>query len=161
QVVAATHRPLDRMAAEGTYRADLLARLAGYRHLLAPLRARREDLGLILGDLLRRAELPGAEELRLTAAAGRRLFAHDWPLNIRELQQCLSVSAALAPRGVIEAEHLPIVSGPPPIVSGSAPRPALIEREPEDPEALRETLVALLRQHRGNISYVARDLGKA
>ncbi|HEX7843361.1 MAG TPA: sigma 54-interacting transcriptional regulator [Kofleriaceae bacterium] len=154
RVVAATHRPLDRMAAEGTYRADLLARLAGYRHLLSPLRARREDLGLIIGDLLRRAEIPGATDLRLTTAAGRRLFAHDWPLNIRELQQCLSVSAALAPRGVIEAEHLTIAPG-------AAPRRAVVPPDLDDPEALRRILVALLKQHRGNISYVARDLGKA
>jgi transcriptional regulator with AAA-type ATPase domain len=154
RVVAATHRPLERMAAAGEFRADLLARLAGYRHLLAPLRARREDLGLIVGDLLRRAEIPGADRLRLAAAAGRRLFAHGWPLNIRELQQCLTVAAALAPRGVIEAEHLPLAPGP-------APRPAAIEPDLDDPEALRKTLVALLEQHRGNISHVARDLGRA
>jgi len=154
RVVAATHRPLDRMAAEGTYRADLLARLSGYRHLLPSLRARREDLGLIIGDLLRRAEIPGAADLRLATAAGRRLFAHDWPLNIRELQQCLSVSAALAPRGVIEAEHLPLAPAAP-------PRRALVEPNLDDPVALRKTLVALLEQHRGNISHVARDLGKA
>ena len=82
----------------GAFRADLLARLAGYRHVLLPLRARREDLGLILGDLLRRAEIPGADELRFGTAAGRRLLAYDWPLNIRELQQCVSVAAALARR---------------------------------------------------------------
>jgi hypothetical protein len=154
RVVAATHRPLDRMSAAGQFRADLMARLAGYRHLLAPLRARREDLGLIVGDLLRRAEIPGADALRLATAAGRRLFAHGWPLNIRELQQCLTVAAALAPRGVIEAEHLPIAPG-------AAPRAAAIEPDLDDPEALRKTLVALLEQHRGNISHVARDLGKA
>ncbi|HWU86443.1 MAG TPA: sigma 54-interacting transcriptional regulator [Kofleriaceae bacterium] len=161
RIVAATHRPLDRMAAEGTFRADLLARLAGYRHLLPPLRARREDLGLILGDLLRCGEIPGATDLRLATAAGRRLFAHGWPLNIRELQQCLAVSAALAPRGLIEAEHLQL--------EGSLPAPAPASRsasaEPDldldDPEALRKKLVALLEQHRGNISHVARDLGKA
>jgi transcriptional regulator with AAA-type ATPase domain len=159
RVVAATHRPLDRMSAAGEFRADLLARLAGYRHLLAPRAQRREDLGIILGDLLRRAEIPGAEALRLAAAAGRRLFAHDWPLNIRELGQCLSVAAALAPRGVIEAEHLPIGPGAAPYAA--APRPATVEQDLDDPAALRKTLVALLEQHRGNISHVARDLGKA
>jgi hypothetical protein len=158
RVVAATHRPLDRMVAEGTYRADLLARLAGYRHLLPPLRARREDLGIIVGDLLRRAELPGAAELCLSTAAGRRLFAHDWPLNIRELGQSLSVAAALARAGVIEAEQLPIAPAPAPV---AAPRAVTAEADLDDPETLRKTLVALLEQHRGNISHVARDLGKA
>jgi hypothetical protein len=154
RVVAATHRPLDKMTAEGAFRADLLARLAGYRHALPPLRARREDLGLIIGDLLRRGEIPGAGDLRFATAAGRRLFAYDWPLNIRELQQCLSVSAALAPSGVIEAEHLPIAST-------AALRPTAVKQDLEDAETLRKTLVALLELHRGNISYVARDLGKA
>jgi transcriptional regulator of acetoin/glycerol metabolism len=154
RVVAATHRPLDRMVAEGTYRADLLARLAGYRHLLSPLRARREDLGLVIGNLLRGAELPGVADLCLATAAGRRLFVHDWPLNIRELGQCLSVAAALAPRGVIEAGQLPITQVP-------APRAVTAPSELEEPEALRKVLVALLEQHRGNISHVARDLGKA
>jgi DNA-binding NtrC family response regulator len=154
RVVAATHRPLDRMAAEGTFRADLLARLAGYRHLLTPLRARREDLGLIIGDLLRRSDIPGATDLRLTTAAGRRLFAHDWPLNIRELEQCLAVSAALAPGGLIEADRLSIA----PVAAARLP---LVEPNLDDPAELRKTLVELLEQYRGNISHVARDLGKA
>jgi transcriptional regulator with AAA-type ATPase domain len=154
RVVAATHRPLERMANEGAFRADLLARLSGYRHLLPPLRMRREDLGMIIGDLLRRAELPGAATLRLATAAGRRLFSHDWPLNIRELEQCLSVSAAVAPRGVIEAEHLPISPS-------EVPRPGMPEDDVDDPEALKKALVALLEKHRGNVSHVARDMGKA
>jgi DNA-binding NtrC family response regulator len=154
RVVAATHRPLEKMAAKGEFRADLLARLSGYRHRLSPLRARREDLGLILGDLLRRAEIPGVETLRLGPAAGRRLLGHEWPLNIRELQQCLSVAAALSVGGVIEAEHLPVTAA-------AAARPAVIVDDTGDPEAIRSTLVALLEQHRGNVSYVARDLGKA
>ena len=154
RVVAATHRPLDRMAAEGRFRADLLARLAGYRHLLPPLRARREDLGLLISDLLPRAGIPGATDLRLTTTAGRRLLAHHWPLNIRELQQCLVVSAALAPHGVIEADRLPIA----PVAAVTAP---LVEPPLGDPVQLRSTLVELLEQHRGNISHVARDLGRA
>ena len=157
RVVAATHRPLDSMCADGRFRADLLARLAGYRHLLPPLRARREDLGLIIGEVLRRAELPGPGDLRFATSVGRRIFAYDWPLNIRELQQCLSVSAALAPRGVIEAEHVSIVSH----LTPHSDVPSVVEQNLDDPETLRRTLVALLEQHKGNISYVARDMGKA
>jgi transcriptional regulator with PAS, ATPase and Fis domain len=152
RVVAATHRPLEAMCAEGSFRADLLARLAGYRHILPPLRARREDLGLIIGDLLRRAEIPGASNLRLSTAVGRSVFAHDWPLNIRELQQWLLVSAALAPNGVIEAQPLAIMKSTP---------PRAVERNSDDPEALRRMLIAFLEQHRGNVSNVARDMGKA
>jgi DNA-binding NtrC family response regulator len=154
RVVAATHRPLDRMVAEGGFRADLLARLVGYRHLLPPLRARREDLGVIIGDVLRRAEIPGASELRFATGVGRRIFAYDWPLNIRELQQCLSVSAALSQRGVIETEQLSNLAD-------TMMRATVAERDLDDPETLRRILVELLEQHHGNISHVARDLGKA
>jgi transcriptional regulator with GAF, ATPase, and Fis domain len=154
RVVAATHRPLDKMVGKGEFRADLLARLSGYRHPLPPLRARREDLGLIVGDLLRNAELSSAATLRFDTAAGRRIFAHDWPLNIRELQQWLSVSAALSPGGVIEAERFPMPYAAP-------SWPTVVASEPSDPETLRRTLISLLEKHRGNISYVARDMGKA
>ncbi len=109
---------------------------------------------MIIGDLLRRADIPAASDLRLTTAAGRRLLAHDWPLNIRELQQCLAVSAALATRGVIEADLLPIA----PVATARGP---LVEPNVDDPAELRRTLIELLEQHRGNISHVARDLGKA
>lgn len=154
RVVAATHRPLDRMAAEGGFRADLLARLVGYRHLLPPLRARREDLGLIIGGVLRRAEIPGASELRFATSVGRRIFAYDWPLNVRELQQCLAVSAALSQRGVIETEQLSNLAD-------TTVHTVVAERDFDDPDTLRRILVDLLEQHRGNISHVARDLGKA
>jgi hypothetical protein len=87
RVVAATHRPLEHMAQRGEFRSDLLARLSGYRHQLVPLRHRIEDLGLLVGDLLRRSEVPAGVDLRL--AAGRRLLQHPWPANIRQLQQSL------------------------------------------------------------------------
>jgi len=154
RLVAATHRNLEALADKGDFRPDLLARISGFTVTLPPLRARREDLGLLVGALLRRLAPEKAAQVTLACDAARALCRHAWPLNIRELQQCLSVSAALSPRGVIEAEHLPIASA-------AASRPAVAERELDDPEALRKTLVALLEQHRGNISYVARDLGKA
>ncbi|AUX45935.1 sigma-54 dependent transcriptional regulator [Sorangium cellulosum] len=156
RVVAATHKPLEYMASRGEFRPDLLARLSGYRHELMPLRGRIEDLGMIVGDLLRRSEVPGARDVRISMSAGRRLLRHTWPLNIRELQQLLAVATALSTGSVIEAAHLP---------SGSLGAPP--ERAPEaehsllEPEKLRQHLIALLEKHQGKVSYVARDMGKA
>jgi transcriptional regulator with GAF, ATPase, and Fis domain len=173
RVVAATHRPLEQMAARGTFRADLLARLSGYRHRLVPLSWRLEDFGLLTGELLRRMELPSAGALRISSAAGRSLLGRPWPLNIRELQQCLAMAATLAENGVIETSHLPE-----PAREEAAPgqdgvsetsqlpgpaRKAARSRlsKPDDEEALRLHLVALLEKHQGKVSSVARDLGKA
>jgi len=174
RVVAATHRPLEQMAAQGTFRSDLLARLSGYRHRLVPLSRRLEDFGLLTAELLRRADIPGgAAALRISPAAGRCLLGRPWPLNIRELQQCLAVAATLAENGVIETSHLsePTLEQaasrqdgaieasqlPGPTPSVAIPRSA----QPADDDALRRHLVALLEKHQGKVSYVARDLGKA
>ncbi|MDC0746416.1 sigma 54-interacting transcriptional regulator [Polyangium mundeleinium] len=157
RVVAATHKPLAEMVIRGEFRGDLLARLSGYRHTLLPLRERREDLGVLIGALLRRPEFPAGDGVRLTTAGGRRLLGHDWPLNIRELAQLLSVAVALADGGVIEPSHLPDTSRPPPRAPAPTPEPiASIE-----PEALRSHLMALLEKHQGKVSHVARDMGKA
>ena len=155
RVVAATHQPLDAMAERKDFRSDLFARLSGYRHDLAPLRDRSEDLGLLVGMLLARLVSPGHEVPRLTPEVGRLLLQYPWPLNIRELKQCLAAALALAPGGLIEAEHLP-----PRISDMPPPRPGL-PRVKQDPEGVRDTLITLLEQHAGNVSQVARKLGKA
>ncbi|WP_437915018.1 sigma 54-interacting transcriptional regulator [Sorangium sp. So ce302] len=156
RVIAATHRPIEEMVLRGEFRGDLFARLSGYRHLLAPLRSRLEDLGLLVGDLLRRSEVPAATNLRLSPAAGRKLLAYHWPLNIRELQQILSVTAALASGGVVHAEQLSELTR-----EAQAPPPPGCVDERGDAEALERHLIALLEKHRGKVSHVARDMGKA
>jgi transcriptional regulator with PAS, ATPase and Fis domain len=155
RVVAATHQPLDEMAESGTFRRDLLARLSGYRHELVPLRERREDLGLLVGTLLRRLCRSEADVPRLEPEVGRLLVQYSWPLNIRELQQCLASAVALAQADVIKPAHLPPQIREAPPLRRSLP---LILR---DPEGFRQTLIALLEQYEGNVSGVARHLDKA
>ena len=107
RVLSATHRDLDALVAKGSFRADLLARLAGFRLRLPPLWQRREDIGLLVSRLLgaRRNEL--SSELQFEPEAARRLFGYQWPLNIRELDNCLRAATVLARGGAIAEEHLP------------------------------------------------------
>ena len=154
RLVVATHRNLERMAAEEKFRDDLLARMSGFALTLPPLRERREDLGALVAALLAR-HAPD-REVRFTAAAARALFLHRWPLNVRELEKAILLALAVAPKGEIDLPHLP------PALGNAAP--AAQEKEPELPleEARRrEELVALLKEHRGNVTAVARTLGKA
>ncbi|MCE9579003.1 MAG: sigma 54-interacting transcriptional regulator [Deltaproteobacteria bacterium] len=150
RVVAATHRDLPTMVARGEFREDLYARLAGFTMRLPPLRARRQDLGLIIGALIGRLAGAQAAAVRIDPAAALRLFAHPWPRNVRELEKCLGTALALAKGGPIRAAH--VVLDPP----VTAVEVAAGGRGTDD--ELRARLVAALARHGGNVSAVARDL---
>jgi DNA-binding NtrC family response regulator len=159
RVVAATHRDLERMVAVGAFRADLLARIAGYAVTLPPLRERREDIGVLVASLLTRIAGPRAGAARFTAAAARALFRHDWPLNVRELEKCLEAAVALAGDAKIDLPHLPEklrAAASPPRSGDEAAAPL-----DADDERHKDELLALLRQHDFNVSAVARATGKA
>jgi transcriptional regulator with GAF, ATPase, and Fis domain len=153
RVVAATHRDLDDMVAEQTFRHDLFARLAGFRVVVPSLAERRTDLGLLIGALHGRtfaADHPGFD-----ADAARLLARYPWPLNVRELEQALATAQVLAGVEAVRAEHLPdtVRSGRPP----GAPRPVVLS---DADQKVRDQVVASLREHQGNVSAVARALDK-
>lgn len=159
RVVAATHRPLEALARAGQFRSDLMARLKGYSHRLPTLRERAPDLGVLIGDLLSDVAGADAASFVVTPEAARALLAHDWPLNVRELRQALASAVALARDDrVIDVRHLPpdVVDRPQPAASD-----ADADGEPPASVALRDEIVALLQRHRGNVTAVARALGKA
>jgi DNA-binding NtrC family response regulator len=151
RVVAATHRPLDRLVEEGAFRRDLHARLAGVRLVLPALRERREDLGHLAAALLARAGVSPLPSIEPRAA--RALLGAAWTGNVRQLEKCLMAAAVLAGGGPITAAHLPaeLQGAPPRVADGGA----------EERAAQRDELLALLREHQGNVSAVARALGKA
>jgi len=149
RLITATHRDLEAMVAAGGFRADLLARLSGFRITLPPLRERREDVGLLIATLLRRLVPGRADRITFSRPAARALVAYGWPLNVRELERALEVAIVLARDGPVELEHLPEPLRAPP---GPAAVPPSTDR--------REQLTDLLRKHFGNVSAVARALGK-
>jgi len=159
RVLGATHQPLRKLTAKNEFRGDLFARLDGHRLYLPELDNRREDLGLILGNVLRRQG--AVSGLRASPAAGMSLLSRRWPFNIRQLVQCMHRALILANGDVIQAEHVaPNTDAPddddsPENRSGSS-RPL----SPED-AALKEQLVHELTTHRGNVSAVAQAMGKA
>jgi DNA-binding NtrC family response regulator len=156
RVVAATHRALDSLSETGGFRSDLLARLKGYAHKLPTLRERMVDVGVVLADVLASVGGERAERLTMTPDAARALLAYTWPLNIRELQQAMASAVALATEDVIEARHLPPeMFAPPPSSVPPAAGP------PSADDALRNRIVSLLHEHRGNVTAVARSMGKA
>ncbi len=151
RVLAATHRDLNRLVTEQRFRHDLLARLDGMTLRLPPLRERPEDLPLLIALLLRRLA-PDHPEVSFTPDAAEALLEHLWPLNVRELEQALAGALALRGTGPIDVGHLP------PSVTGRSVVDGL-ELSPEETRH-RDELLELLRQQGGNVSGVARALGK-
>ena len=153
RMIAATHRDLDQMVATDRFRADLLARLSGYCCTLPPLRERREDFALLIAALLERA---GARDASFSVEAGRALLQHPWPRNVRELERCLSGASVLARGERIELEHLPAS-----VRDGAAKSPAFARVASAADARRRDEMLVLLREHAGNVTAVARAMGKA
>ncbi len=152
RVVAATHRDLDQMVRDKTFRHDLLARLNGVVLELTPLRDRPEDVPLLIATLLVKLS-PERPDVKLSPEAARSLLEYDWPLNVRELEQALAGALALSGVGTIEREHLPLALRK---ARADLPHPELTDDEMRH----RDELIVLLREHRGNLSAVARAVGK-
>jgi transcriptional regulator with AAA-type ATPase domain len=148
RAVAATHHDLPAQVEAGRFRRDLYARVAGFTLHLPPLRERPEDLGILVAALLARH----GSHLTLAIDAARALVQHDWPLNVRELEHALGVAAALAEDGRIRLEHLPAAVRAAP--AASAPLG-------EEDERRKGEIVELLRRHAGNVTAVARELGRS
>jgi two-component system, NtrC family, nitrogen regulation response regulator GlnG len=107
RVIAATHQDLERLVAEGRFRADLLHRLDVVRLKLPPLRDRRDDVGQLAERfLLAAAGKLDAPPKRLGRAALQRLREHAWPGNVRELQNLCWRLAALAPADLVTPQDL-------------------------------------------------------
>ncbi len=153
RVVAATNQDIPTRLADGRFRQDLYARLAGFEMVLPPLRDRLEDLGTLIAAILPRVA-PEPERITLDRFAARALFRYAWPLNIRELEQALRAAVALTDTGEIQLEHLSEA-----IRTYAPPSPAAA-MEPED-RTLRELLIKHLHEHAGNVGAVGRAMGKA
>jgi transcriptional regulator with GAF, ATPase, and Fis domain len=161
RIVAATHKPIHALAKTGEFRADLLARIAGLRVSLPPVRERRVDIGILLAGVLREVAGERAALFTIAPDAAHLLLEHDWPLNVRELHRAVSVACALAANeshgGTIELARSHFRAT---FDRMAEPAPTS-EQFSEADRALRRSLIQALDANDGNVSETARALGKA
>ncbi|GAB4217376.1 MAG: hypothetical protein OHK0013_44800 [Sandaracinaceae bacterium] len=168
RVICATHRDLDAEVAAGRFRGDLLGRLREFQARLPSLRERREDLFPLTRAFLRQAGRPDAQ----VALSFMLALAHyPWPYNVRELQSAVRVALALADGQELGAQHLPENiraavrdhgrSGTPPMPAPHppSPTPARVAAAPAMAPSEQE-LRAVCARHHGNVTAIARELGK-
>ncbi|WP_273377456.1 sigma-54 interaction domain-containing protein [Symbiobacterium thermophilum] len=115
RIIAATHRDLEAMVAEGRFRADLYYRLNVVPVKIPPLRERPEDIPVLARTFLDRFCARYRVERTLTPEAVERLVAYSWPGNVRELENLVERLVVTLDEREIRPEHLPLPApgGPP------------------------------------------------
>jgi DNA-binding NtrC family response regulator len=107
RVIAATNRDLPKAVASGAFREDLFYRLNVISLSLPPLRERKEDIPLLVDNLLERLAAEGHRRIDgVSREAMAALIAHDWPGNVRELRNVLERAVVVAASALIQPADL-------------------------------------------------------
>lgn len=108
RVIAATNKNLADRVARAEFRQDLFYRINVVRLILPPLRERKEDIPLLVGHFIEKMNLLRGKSITgLDAEALQRLMCHDYPGNVRELENLIEHAFVLCNAGPIQARHLP------------------------------------------------------
>jgi sigma-54 specific flagellar transcriptional regulator A len=107
RVIAATHRDLEDQISKGAFREDLFYRLNVFPIEMPPLRERREDIPLLVNELISRVEHEKRGSVRLTHQAMMALCDYHWPGNVRELANLIERLVIMFPYRVVDEPDLP------------------------------------------------------
>jgi two-component system response regulator HydG len=170
RIIAATHRDLRQMAAEGRFREDLFYRLNVVQLRVPPLRERPEDIPVLarhfLSEFSRRF---GAGPFKLTPSFLERLNTYPWRGNVRELENAIESLVALSQGSELDLSLLPEAAQPKartetaaaasePVVA-TDPAPAQIDLKARVDAYERGLIVAALEAAHGSRTNAARNLG--
>jgi len=108
RIIAATHRNLEQAIKEGKFREDLFYRLNVFPIEVPPLRARTDDLQLLINELIARIEHDVKPGVRILPTALQMLTHYKWPGNVRELANLVERLTILYPNGIVDLDNLPI-----------------------------------------------------
>ena len=107
RVIAATHRHLEAMVHTGEFREDLYYRLNVVPLTLPPLRARRDDVPLLIVHFLDQFNDANSRYIQLGQDLVHMMSVYHWPGNIRELQNCIERLVVLAETSLVNLEAIP------------------------------------------------------
>ena len=161
RIITATNKVLFEQTQKGLFREDLYYRINVVQIDVPPLRQRREDIPLLMKHFLEKLNLKRDKTIGgLSPAAERILLDHDYPGNIRELENILEYATIVCKNYQIEPRHFPpyllrAKDKAPPVDTEEAPGPAGSNME----EMEKEELLEALRAHRWNRQAAADALG--
>jgi PAS domain S-box-containing protein len=153
RIIAATNRSLGKLVQEGRFRTDLYYRINVFRLELPPLRKRMEDIPLLVNHFIARfSALKGKDISGISSEALGILMRHDYPGNVRELENIIEHAFVLCPGGMIQARHLPEELQPKLSSTPGDTFNLLYQYE-------KELILTSLRRNRWNRLQTARELG--
>jgi len=154
RVIAATNKNLTKLTRTGAFREDLYYRIRVVHLTLPGLNKRREDIPLLVDHLIAKFNrLQGKQIAGVSDEVLARLMEHDYPGNVRELENIIEQAFVLCRGGIIELSHLP------PELRPTAGR-AVSEGRPMSLAAIEKLFITeTLQRRNGNRKLAARDLG--
>lgn len=163
RILAATHRNLESRVAEGLFREDLYYRLAVVPITLPPLRDRKDDIPILVGEFFERSKRKhGKQELSLPPHLLPYFANYRWPGNIRELENLVERIVLLSRSDEVTLANLPeSLRGAHPLDERNSPEALRIPFESEGMglEAVeRELILQALRKFDWNQTHAARHL---
>ena len=162
RLVAATNKDLAKMVSEGKFRDDLFFRLSVVPVTLPPLRARKEDIPLLVRGFMKTcAEENHKAVSELTSEAMQAILRYDWPGNVRELRTAVEHGVVMATGPKVTLRDLPM-----PVRQGGAAIPASTAKwAPPKAEQFNlhehetQLILQALDETGGNITHAAKKLG--
>ncbi|MGN7398007.1 sigma 54-interacting transcriptional regulator [Peribacillus frigoritolerans] len=157
KIIAATNQNIEKLVAEGKFRADLYYRLNIMRLDIPPLRERMDDLPDIIQAVIQRLSENGFYIRGVTHSALTQLLKHTWPGNVRELHNVLERAANLKTGDYIDADDVPTFGqnnekNHPAHPSTSTYKDKILSTE-------RDMIVAALKEAKGNKTKASQLLG--
>ncbi|MCU0453349.1 MAG: sigma-54 dependent transcriptional regulator [Bacteroidetes bacterium] len=157
RILAATNRDLEVAIRGGSFREDLYYRLNVVSIEIPPLRNRRQDIPALIDHFIRKFCGKRKKPLQVSREAMDRLTAHDFPGNIRELENIVQRACVLTRSDLITTEDLPLTLQPGTSEREVPTKPRTLKDHLERVE--RELILRTLDEHGGNQSKAAKALG--
>lgn len=154
RIVSATHCDLEKAIREGTFREDLYYRLNVLTIKVPPLRERKEDLPLLTNHFLHKFSIANSRNIdNISSEAMKAIIDHDWPGNIRELQNIIEQAVVICKENEIGIEDLPdIIKNDSTETENGTTARTLDEFE-------KQHITKILNNNLWNISKTAKELG--
>ncbi|HTV58112.1 MAG TPA: sigma-54 dependent transcriptional regulator [Verrucomicrobiae bacterium] len=165
RIISATHRDLREEIEAGRFREDLFYRLRVVSLDIPALRARKDDLPLLVAAFVEQLGARHGRKVRVSPEAVEQLLRYDWPGNVRELRNVLERAVVMSGSEVLSPRELPeeLLAGQgPKTAAGNSGAPEFLD-EPDFREAKRKFEIEFFRrkleQHRWNVSKTAAEAG--